>query len=83
MGTESDPFIVDWINDDPEDPQRWPIVYKWCTIIIAAIATLAVALSSSAYSGGVQSLGEEFGASRELLIAGVSLFVVGFAFGPL
>lgn len=26
---------------------------------------------------------EELGASRELLIAGISLFVVGFAFGPL
>lgn len=45
--------------------------------------TLAVALSSSAYSGGVVSLTEDFGSSRELLIAGISLFVLGFAFGPL
>jgi len=44
---------------------------------------MAVALASSAYSGGIISLQAEFGASRELLIAGVSLFVVGFAFGPL
>jgi MFS family permease len=44
---------------------------------------MAVALSSSAYAGGVPSIIAEFGASRELLIAGVSLFVVGFAFGPL
>jgi hypothetical protein len=57
--------------------------YKWTTIIIASWATLTVALSSSAYSGGVESLMEDFGASEELLIAGVSLFVVGFAFGPL
>ena len=52
-------------------------------VAVAAIATMAVALSSSAYAGGVPSLMKEFGASRELLIAGVSLFVVGFAFGPL
>lgn len=82
-GTESDPYIVDWLPHDPEDPQRWSTVYKWVTIAVAAVATMAVALSSSAYAGGVPSLIAEFGASRELLIAGVSLFVVGFAFGPL
>jgi len=41
---------------------------------------MAVALSSSAYAGGVPDLIREFHASRELMIAGVSLFVVGFAF---
>lgn len=45
--------------------------------------TLAVALSSSAYSGGILSMMEDLGSSRELLIAGMSLFVLGFAFGPL
>lgn len=70
-GTNEDPYIVDWIGDDPEDPQRWPTVYKWTTIVIVSIATLAVALSSSAYSGGIQNLEESFGASQELLIAGV------------
>lgn len=53
------------------------------SVAVAAVATMAVALASSAYSGGVQSLRADFGSSRELLIAGVSLFVVGFAFGPL
>lgn len=52
-------------------------------IFIASMMTLAVALSSSAYSGGVISIMEDFGSSRELLIAGISLFVLGFAFGPL
>ena len=58
-------------------------MYKWSNIAIVSFATLAVALSSSAYTGGIESLIKEFGASQELLIAGVSLFVVGFAFGPL
>ena len=42
-----------------------------------------MSLSSSAFTGGVPSIIAEFGASRELCTAGVSLFVVGFAFGPL
>lgn len=82
-GTSEDPYIIDWLPDDPEDPQRWSGVYKWTTIAIVSWATLAVALSSSAYSGGIESLIRDFGASTELLTAGISLFVVGFAFGPL
>jgi hypothetical protein len=82
-GTDEDPYIVDWLNDDPEDPQRWGPAYKWFIIAGVSIATLCVALSSSAYSGGIGSLVESFDASLELLTAGISLFVVGFAFGPL
>ncbi|AAW42095.1 hypothetical protein CNBC6960 [Cryptococcus deneoformans B-3501A] len=82
-GTNEDPYIVDWLSNDKEDPQSWPGTYKWFTIFIVSSMTLAVALSSSAYSGGIESLIKELGASRELLIAGISLFVVGFAFGPL
>lgn len=72
-GTEESPYLVDWLPDDPEDPQQWGATYKWFTIAVASFATLAVALSSSAYSGGVQSLAAEFGASRELLTGGLSL----------
>ena len=72
-GTEESPYLVDWLPYDPEDPQQWGATYKWFTIAVASFATLAVALSSSAYSGGVLSLAEEFGASRELITAGLSL----------
>jgi hypothetical protein len=82
-GTMEDPYIIDWIQHDPEDPQRWSSVWKWFTILVVSFTTLAVALASSAYSGGIRSLQAEFGASQELLVAGISLFVVGFAFGPL
>lgn len=72
-GTVESPYLVDWLPNDPEDPQQWGAGYKWFTIAVASFATLAVALSSSAYSGGVKSLAEEFGASSELLTAGLSL----------
>ncbi|KAL7424601.1 hypothetical protein Q5752_000285 [Cryptotrichosporon argae] len=82
-GTEADPYIVDWLPTDAENPQAWSPAYKWGQIAVAAVVTLAVALSSSAYTGGIESLMAEFGGSTELWTAGVSLFVVGFAFGPL
>lgn len=38
---------------------------------------------SSAYSGGMPQIVADFDASQEVVILGVSLFVLGFAFGPL
>lgn len=42
-----------------------------------------MALASSAYSGTTKSIKADLGGSQELLILGVSLFVLGFALGPL
>lgn len=82
-GTEEDPYLIDWLHDDPEDPQRWSNTLKWLQIVLSSFATLAVALSSSAYGGGVPSLIKEFGKGSLFWTAGISFFVLGFAFGPL
>lgn len=50
---------------------------------VVAIATLAVAFVSSAYSGGSREVIAEFGCSQEVYTLGISLFVLGFAIGPL
>jgi hypothetical protein len=70
-GTDSDPFVVDWLANDREDPQQWPVVYKWIQIFIVSILTLCVALASSAWAGGIKSLFKEFGGSSELWTGGV------------
>jgi MFS family permease len=83
-GTDADPYIIDWLPEDPEDPQGWSQLWKWSQIVVASFATLAVALSSSAYTGGIPSLMQDFQKPSTLFwTGGVSLFVLGFAFGPL
>lgn len=56
---------------------------KWSYTILVVRATLAVALVSSAYTGGLPQILEEFNISSEVGTLRVSLFVVGFAIGPL
>ncbi|KAI1372288.1 MFS general substrate transporter [Hypoxylon crocopeplum] len=82
-GTEADPYLVRWIPDDPRNPMNFSAFTKWLITGVVAFATLAVALVSSAYSGGVAEIMAQFRISQELAILGVSLFVVGFAVGPL
>lgn len=82
-GTDEDPYIVTWIDHDPRNPMLYSAWKKWSLVILVAIATLAVSFVSSAYSGGVQQILEQFGIVEEVAILGVSLFVLGFAIGPL
>lgn len=51
-GTEEDPYIVTWIDDDPRNPMMYSKSKKWGLTMMVAFATLAVAFVSSGYSGG-------------------------------
>ncbi|KAH0144874.1 MFS general substrate transporter, partial [Aureobasidium melanogenum] len=82
-GTDEDPYVVNWITNDPRNPQLFSNFKKWGLTMLVAIATLAVAFVSSAYSGGIREILVEFHSSEEVGILGVSLFVLGFAIGPL
>ena len=82
-GTEDDPFVVTWIGDDPRNPMLFSKTKKWSLTMLVAVATLAVAFVSSAYSGGADSVIKEFQTSQEIFTLGLSLFVLGFAIGPL
>ncbi|KAL6719033.1 hypothetical protein ACLMJK_003268 [Lecanora helva] len=82
-GTDSDPYIVDWIPGDPRNPMTLPKAMKWVITIIMALGTLAVAFASTAFSGALPQIQKDFGASKELSILTVSLFVLGFAIAPM
>ncbi|KAK6949745.1 hypothetical protein Daesc_008066 [Daldinia eschscholtzii] len=82
-GTPEDPFIVDFLPDDPKNPMRFAVWKKWGITVLQAFAVLAVTFVSTAYSGGIGEVIREFQVSEEIAILGVSLFVLGFAVGPL
>lgn len=82
-GTESDPFLVTWIENDPVDPMNYPVSLKWGITVLVGLATLAVAFVSSAYSGGIAEIMHEFKVVQIIATLGISLYVLGFAIGPL
>src|SRR5947207_2894439 len=82
-GTQDDPHVVHWIPDDPRNPMLFSNLKKWSITILVSVATLAVALISSAYTGGARQILIEFSVNDEIVTLGISLFVLGFAIGPL
>ncbi|EDU40340.1 ProP Permease of the major facilitator superfamily [Pyrenophora tritici-repentis] len=82
-GTEEDPYVVEWIENDPRNPMTFSKMKKWIMALAVANSVLVVSFCSSAFSGGVQQIMREFGVSQEIVTLGLSLFVLGFALGPL
>lgn len=82
-GTAESPYLVEFLPNDPRNPMNFSQKKKWFITILSAIATLAVAFVSTAYSGGLTELVKDFHAKQIIVILGVSMFVLGFAVGPL
>lgn len=82
-GTEDDPFVVDWIPGDARNPMDMPGKMKWIITVIMALGTLSVAFSSTAFSGTLRQIQEDFHCSSELAVLSVALFVLGFAIAPM
>lgn len=82
-GTEVNPYLVDWLPEDPRNPHEIATGMKWLITMIMALGTLSISMSSSIYSGALSQIENDFDISRQLSVASISLFVLGFAVGPM
>ncbi|CAN6637433.1 polyamine transporter 1 [Trichomonascus vanleenenianus] len=68
--------------DDPTNPLNWPIKRKIKGAAPLALTTMVIAWGSAAYAPAVPGIMEEFGVSRIVALLGLSLYILGFAAGP-
>ncbi|CAI5757113.1 unnamed protein product [Candida verbasci] len=77
-------IIVTWdSDDDPENPQNWATAYKVFFILEISFLTAVVYMASSIYTPGIQELMEDMQVGHVVATLPLSLFVIGYAFGPL
>lgn len=79
------PNIVFWDGpDDPQNPMNWPFSKKWGTVLIVSAITFLTPLASSMFAPGVPEVMKTFHSTNDMLEGFmVSVYVLGFAFGPL
>ncbi|KAJ5193520.1 hypothetical protein N7449_009662 [Penicillium cf. viridicatum] len=75
---ENENIIVDW-----EMPKNFSAWRKWVITIMLALMTICVTFGSSVFSTATKQTAKNFGVSQDVMVLGVSLFVLGFAFGPI
>ncbi|KAL8927791.1 MAG: hypothetical protein Q9208_002207 [Pyrenodesmia sp. 3 TL-2023] len=81
---EREEYVVEFDGpDDPLHPQNWPIKRKIAIAVMLGYTTLVAAFGSSIYSAATQVVGAYFHVSTEVGLLGLSLYVLGFATGPI
>lgn len=81
---EREEYVVEF--DGPNDPlhaQNWPLRKKMPVAIVLGFVTLTAAFGSSIFSTATTTVAQNYDISREVGILGVSLYVLGFATGPI
>ena len=82
-GSRGSPYLVTFFDNDPVDPLQFPSSLQWTLCVAAGYVTFSVAFISSAYASGIPGISRDLGGSAESTTLGLSLFVLGFVFGPL
>lgn len=66
-----------------DDPFKFSTGRKWLMTVLLALCTLTATLCSSIFSATIVVTAQEFDTTETVMLLGVSLFVLGFALGPL
>ncbi|KAK0856761.1 hypothetical protein LTR03_001098 [Friedmanniomyces endolithicus] len=76
-------FLVKWEEGELANPRNWSNGYKAFITWQLGMLALAASLGSSIIAPAEPRIAEEMGVSQEIAVLCVSLYVLGFAFGPL
>lgn len=77
--------LVGWDgDDDPQNPLNWTPFAKWGSIAVVSGVTFLTPLGSAIFAPGIPKVMDEFHSTSDLLSGFlVSVYILGFAFGPL
>lgn len=80
---DSKAYQVDFDGaDDPRHPHNWPLSRKLPICMGLGAAAFCVVWGSSIYAAGVVVIAEQYHVAPVVSILGISLYVMGFASGP-
>jgi hypothetical protein len=75
-------IIVQWEPNDPENPWNWPNAKKWFITAQLGLLAFMASLASSITAPANNAIAEYISVSHEASVLTISLFVLGFVFGP-
>ena len=81
---EREEYVVEFDGvDDPRHTQNWPLTRKLYISLILALDAISATMGSSIFSAATRGVMETFSVGQEVATLGTSLFVLGYAFGPI
>lgn len=83
MLSDRDPYAVGYDGpDDPTFPHNWSLTKKVVSCFAVGLSAFAVAMSSAIFAEGSEQIMEKYHVGSTVATLGTSLYVFGFASGP-
>ncbi len=74
--------LLEFSPDDIENPKNWSKARKWYVTIVSVLLVVNATFASSSPSGCLRSISETFDVSMEVSGLVITLFLLGYVFGP-
>ncbi|KAL9070950.1 MAG: hypothetical protein Q9157_005644 [Trypethelium eluteriae] len=75
--------LIDWLPNDPANPRNWSIGKKFFVTFEICFLTMSVYIGSAIYTAGLEYVILEYHVSETAALLGLTLFVIGYAVGPM
>ena len=79
----TDVELVTFPPGDQANPRNWPLWRKWSIVAVIVPVDLTISWGASCFSPGAPKFEKDFGVSHQVGTLGLSMFVLGLAFGPM
>lgn len=81
---QRDPYFrVDFVENDPQDPRNWSILYRAFVIFVMSFSCTTVVLYGTAYTASLAGVMDYFHITRVIATLGLTVFLLGMAVGCL
>ncbi|KAM0709309.1 hypothetical protein Q7P35_003347 [Cladosporium inversicolor] len=80
---DATPIYLHWRQNDPTNPRNWPVWKKWWITCFASFLNFLTCLCAGGYSSAAPDIVMAFNSSTELGTVGLSMYLLGFAIGPM
>ena len=75
--------MIDWLPNDAANPRNWSTRKKFFVTFEICLLTTSVYIGSAIYTAGLGGVMEQFNVSETVALLGLTLFVCGYALGPM
>jgi len=75
--------LVNWKENDPANPRNWSTAKKFFVTFQICLLTASVYIGAAIYTAGILSVMEDFHVGEVAAVLGLTLFVIGYALGPM
>lgn len=76
-------ITITFLPSDPTNPRNFTPTRKWTIVASITLIDLSVSWAASGFSPATADFERDFHVSRQIGVLGLSLYVLGLAFGPM